>query len=149
MYDKQLTFELSRFCLSGQTTGRDKGRLLCLSRVPLVLKGRGTGQQAVPSASTGVPPPPYKESISECKINAGLTSCSICPGVNFSGKFVTWRCRDLRQTNQCQHRNDQLRRRSPPAGRKTLGRNVGHGAESQGNRRCRKTQKRRSQNGTA
>lgn len=51
MRSESLAFELSRFCPEGQPTGRDKGRLLSLSRVPLVLKGRGTGQQAVPSAS--------------------------------------------------------------------------------------------------
>jgi len=51
MRSEALIFELSRFCPEGQATGRDKGRLLCLSRVPRVLKGRGTGQQAVPCAS--------------------------------------------------------------------------------------------------
>jgi len=52
MRSEAVTHEMSRFCPEGQTTGRDKGRLLCLSRVPRVLKGRGTGQQAVPSGDT-------------------------------------------------------------------------------------------------
>ena len=50
MQSEPLTLDLSRFCPEGQAPGRDKGRLLSLSRVPRVLKGRGTGQQAVPSA---------------------------------------------------------------------------------------------------